>query len=76
MRRRWRSRASTRRPAPSRAAPSLIAQDRYGRLSGASAGIDGTLWSDTVNKETDSPGPNDDRVVRIPIPNQGGGGID
>ena len=58
------------------AAPSLIAQDRYGRLSGASAAIDGTLWSDTVNKETDAPGPNDDRVVRIPIPDQGGGGID
>ncbi|MBD0323462.1 MAG: PQQ-dependent sugar dehydrogenase [Aldersonia sp.] len=57
------------------AAPSLIAQDRYGRMNGAGVGVDGVLWASTVNKGAGQPGPNDDRVVRIPIP-QGGGGVD
>nr|WP_245672769.1 PQQ-dependent sugar dehydrogenase [Aldersonia kunmingensis] len=55
------------------AAPSLIVQDRYGRLNGASVGADGILWSATINKDGGQPGPNDDRVIRIPIPQNGGG---
>ena len=57
------------------AAPVLAAQDRYGRLGGASAGVDGLLWVSTVNKDGGQPGPNDDRVVRIQFP-AGGGGFD
>ncbi|MCX5046118.1 PQQ-dependent sugar dehydrogenase [Aldersonia sp. NBC_00410] len=55
------------------AAPSLIVQDRYGRLNGAAVGADGILWASTVNKDGGVPGPNDDRVIRIPIPQNGGG---
>ncbi|MFE7798165.1 PQQ-dependent sugar dehydrogenase [Nocardia sp. NPDC057440] len=55
--------------------PSLIAQDKYGQLGGAAAGGDGTIWVATVNKTDGQPGPFDDRVVRIPPP-QGGGGSD
>ncbi|MGN2636731.1 PQQ-dependent sugar dehydrogenase [Nocardia takedensis] len=56
-------------------APSLLAQDKYGRLSGATVGPDGSFWVGTVNKADGSqPGPNDDRVVRIPLPQAGGGG--
>lgn len=55
------------------AAPSLIVQDRYGRLNGAAAGADGILWAATINKDGGQPGPNDDRVIRIPIPQNGGG---
>ncbi len=57
------------------AAPALIAEDRYGRLEGAAAGADGEVWVTTVNKSGGDPGPTDDRVVRIPPP-QGGGGFD
>ncbi|MEV0293083.1 PQQ-dependent sugar dehydrogenase [Nocardia sp. NPDC050710] len=56
------------------AAPSLLAQDRYGQLGGATIGPDGTFWVGTVNKTDGQPGPNDDRVVRIPLPQAGGGG--
>ncbi|WP_280235483.1 PQQ-dependent sugar dehydrogenase [Nocardia cyriacigeorgica] len=59
------------------AAPTLVAQDKYGRLSGAAAGGDGTIWVSTANKdEGGAPGPFDDRVVRIPPPSAGGGGPD
>nr|WP_235916181.1 PQQ-dependent sugar dehydrogenase [Spelaeibacter cavernicola] len=57
------------------AAPSLVAQDKYGQLGGAGLGPDGTLWASTVNKTGGQPGPNDDRVVKIPVP-AGGGGSD
>ncbi|MBY6411190.1 PQQ-dependent sugar dehydrogenase [Rhodococcus sp. BP-252] len=57
------------------AAPSLVAQDRYGQLNGAAISGDGTIWAGTVNKNGDAPGPNDDRVVKIPVP-AGGGGFD
>ncbi|MEU7628890.1 PQQ-dependent sugar dehydrogenase [Nocardia sp. NPDC049220] len=58
------------------ATPTLLAQDRYGQLGGAAAGSDGTVWVTTVNKTDGQPGPNDDRVVRIPPPQAGGGGPD
>ncbi|MDJ0391985.1 PQQ-dependent sugar dehydrogenase [Rhodococcus sp. G-MC3] len=57
------------------AAPSLLVQDRYGQLNGAAIAPDGQIWASTVNKNGDAPGPNDDRVVKIPIP-AGGGGFD
>lgn len=56
-------------------APALIAEGRYGHLEGAAVGADGTVWVSTVNKSDGDPGPTDDRVVRIPPP-QGGGGFD
>ncbi|MGO4612547.1 sorbosone dehydrogenase family protein [Nocardia sp. 2YAB30] len=58
------------------AAPTLLAQDKYGQLGGAAAGADGTVWVTTVNKTDGQPGPFDDRVVRIPPPQAGGGGPD
>ncbi len=57
------------------AAPSLLVQDRYGQLNGAAIAPDGQIWAGTVNKNGDAPGPNDDRVVKIPVP-AGGGGFD
>ncbi|MFD4266185.1 PQQ-dependent sugar dehydrogenase [Rhodococcus sp. NPDC058481] len=57
------------------AAPSLIAENRYGRLGAAALGAEGMIWASTVNKTDGEPGPNDDRVVKIPAP-QGGGGFD
>lgn len=58
------------------AAPSLVAQDKYGRLGGAALGANSEVWVSTVNKSGgDVPAPSDDRVVRIPAP-QGGGGFD
>ncbi|MFG1795629.1 PQQ-dependent sugar dehydrogenase [Nocardia sp. NPDC049149] len=57
-------------------APTLTAQDKYGQLGGATAGPDGSIWVGTVNKTDGQPGPNDDRVVRIPPPQAGGGGPD
>ncbi|MFI9407545.1 PQQ-dependent sugar dehydrogenase [Nocardia sp. NPDC052316] len=57
-------------------APTLIAQDKYGQLGGATVGVDGAIWVGTVNKTDGQPGPNDDRVVRIPPPQAGGNGPD
>ncbi|MFD4366474.1 PQQ-dependent sugar dehydrogenase [Rhodococcus sp. NPDC058521] len=57
------------------AAPSVVAKDRYGRLNGAALGEDGQIWVGTVNKDGGEPGPNDDRVVKMPLPS-GGGGFD
>lgn len=57
------------------AAPSLLVQDKYGQLNGAAIAPDGQIWTGTVNKNSDTPGPNDDRVVKIPVP-AGGGGFD
>lgn len=57
-------------------APTMIAQDKYGQLGGATVGADGTIWVGTVNKTDGQPGPNDDRVVRIPPPQAGGNGPD
>jgi hypothetical protein len=49
-------------------APELVAQNRYGMLNGAALGPDGTVWVATVNKSAGGqPGPNDDRVVKIPL---------
>ncbi|WP_067832679.1 PQQ-dependent sugar dehydrogenase [Nocardia lijiangensis] len=57
-------------------APTLLAQDRYGQLGGATIGPDGNVWVGTVNKTDGQPGPNDDRVVRIPPQSAGGTGPD
>lgn len=58
------------------AEPSVVAKDRYGRLNGAALGSDGLIWVATVNKDgSGRPGPNDDRVVKMPLPT-GGGGFD
>lgn len=57
------------------AAPSLLVQDKYGQLNGAALAPDGQIWAGTVNKNGDGAGPNDDRVVKIPVP-AGGGGFD
>ncbi|GAB2922928.1 PQQ-dependent sugar dehydrogenase [Rhodococcus aerolatus] len=57
--------------------PATLAQGAYGRLSGADAAPDGTVWVGTVNTAGDpgaTPGPTDDRVVRIQPPAGGGGG--
>jgi hypothetical protein len=34
------------------------------------------IWLDTVNKTSGKPGPNDDRVIRIPPPSPTSGGSD
>ncbi|RJO74998.1 oxidoreductase [Nocardia panacis] len=57
-------------------APSLAVQDKYGALYGATAGPDGNAWVTTANKSSGPGGPTDDRVVRIPPPQPGGGGPD
>ncbi|MEV0076807.1 PQQ-dependent sugar dehydrogenase [Nocardia neocaledoniensis] len=57
-------------------APTLIAQDKYGKLLGATAGADGSVWVTTINKTDGEPGEFDDRVVRIPPPQGGAGGPD
>lgn len=54
------------------AAPTLIVQDKYGRLGGAAPGGDGTIWATTVNND-DNHGPFDDRVIKIPPPSQSTG---
>lgn len=57
--------------------PDTLVPGKYGRLSGADAGPDGTVWAGTVNTAGDpgsTPGPTDDRVVRIQPPSGGGGG--
>ncbi|WP_062984812.1 PQQ-dependent sugar dehydrogenase [Nocardia anaemiae] len=54
------------------AAPTFTVQDKYGRLGGAAAGADGTIWATTVNND-DNHGPFDDRVIKIPPPSQGTG---
>ncbi|WP_040811132.1 PQQ-dependent sugar dehydrogenase [Nocardia concava] len=53
------------------AAPSVLAQDKYGRLDGATLGGDGNIWVGTVNKPDGNPNQYDDRVVRIPPPSAG-----
>jgi glucose/arabinose dehydrogenase len=55
------------------AAPSLLYQDKWGRLNGAAAGPNGMIWVDTVNKIGGQPTPTDDRVIVI-LPSGGGGG--
>ncbi len=55
------------------AAPSLLSQDKYGRLDGATLGGDGNIWAATVNKTDGQPNQYDDRVVRIPPPSGGNG---
>ncbi|MFC6012924.1 PQQ-dependent sugar dehydrogenase [Nocardia lasii] len=55
-------------------APTLIVQDKYGKLLGATAGSDGAIWATTINKSGGTPGEFDDRVVRIPPPSGGQGG--
>ncbi|MDI9917775.1 PQQ-dependent sugar dehydrogenase [Rhodococcus sp. IEGM 1379] len=57
------------------AAPGTVAKDTYGQLGGLAVGSDGLLWVSTINKTAGEPGPNDDRVIKIPMPS-GGGGID
>ncbi|EOM76224.1 PQQ-dependent sugar dehydrogenase [Rhodococcus rhodnii] len=56
-------------------APGLLAQNRYGALSGAAVSPTGEIWAGTVNKLAADPTPTDDRVVKIPPPS-GGGGFD
>lgn len=55
--------------------PGAVAKDTYGQLEGLALGADGLLWVSTVNKSAGEPGPNDDKVVKIPMPS-GGGGVD
>lgn len=55
--------------------PATVAVDTYGQLGGLALGSDGLLWAGTVNKTAGEPGPNDDKVVKIPMPS-GGGGVD
>ena len=55
--------------------PSAVAKDTYGQLEGLALGADGLLWVSTANKTAGEPGPNDDKVVMIPMPS-GGGGVD
>ncbi|RMI35452.1 PQQ-dependent sugar dehydrogenase [Nocardia stercoris] len=55
-------------------APTLLAQNKYGALNGASLGLDGSVWVGTVNKSGQQPGEFDDRVVRIPPPSGSSGG--
>ncbi|QBJ95166.1 oxidoreductase [Rhodococcus sp. ABRD24] len=57
------------------ATPALLAQKLYGRLAGTAISGEGQIWAATVNKSGGEPGPTDDRVVKIPMPN-GGGGFD
>ncbi|WP_336081321.1 PQQ-dependent sugar dehydrogenase [Nocardia sp. SSK8] len=57
-------------------APAMIAQDKYGKLLGATASSDGSVWVTTINKTDGEPGEFDDRVVRIPPPQGGGSGPD
>jgi glucose/arabinose dehydrogenase len=58
-------------------APTLIVQNRYGMLKAAALAPDGSIWVGTVNKNPGGkPGPNDDRVVKIPPPGGAGGGKD
>ncbi|MBY8856347.1 PQQ-dependent sugar dehydrogenase [Nocardia sp. CA2R105] len=52
--------------------PTMVAQNKYGQLNGASLAPDGYVWVDTVNKPS-AAGPLDDRVVRIPPPKGGSG---
>ncbi|MCW2300831.1 oxidoreductase [Rhodococcus sp. WS1] len=56
-------------------APSAVAKDTYGQLGGLALGSDGLMWASTINKTAGEPGPNDDKVVKIPMPS-GSGGID
>lgn len=53
--------------------PTLVAQNKYGQLNGASLAPDGYVWVDTMNKPS-AAGPLDDRVVRIPPPKGASGG--
>lgn len=58
-------------------APTLIVQNKYGMLNAAEMAPDGNIWVGTVNKDPGgAPGPNDDRVVRIPPPGGAGGAKD
>lgn len=54
-------------------APTLAVVDQYGMLGGAALGPNGLVWAGTVNKTGGTPGPNDDRVVLIPLEGGGGG---
>ncbi|OZD09163.1 oxidoreductase [Rhodococcus sp. 06-235-1A] len=58
------------------AEPTLLIQDRYGQLNGATSSADGQILVGTVNKSGAEPGPTDDRVVKVPFPGGGGGGFD
>ncbi|MCJ0976575.1 PQQ-dependent sugar dehydrogenase [Rhodococcus sp. ARC_M12] len=58
------------------AEPTLLIQDEYGQLGGATSSADGQILVGTVNKTGPTPGPTDDRVVKVPFPGGGGGGFD
>jgi glucose/arabinose dehydrogenase len=65
------------RPAPNGASftgdPETLLQNRYGRLSAATAAPDGLLWIGTTNKGSGGKVvPSDDRVIRIQPPTGGG----
>jgi glucose/arabinose dehydrogenase len=65
------------RPAPNGASftgdPETLLQNRYGRLSAATAAPDGLLWIGTTNKGAGGKVvPSDDRVIRIQPPTGGG----
>ena len=58
------------------AEPTLLIQGEYGQLNGATSSADGQILVGTVNKNGTAVGPTDDRVVKVPFPGGGGGGID
>ncbi|MBY4205157.1 MAG: PQQ-dependent sugar dehydrogenase [Rhodococcus sp.] len=58
------------------AEPTLLIQDKYGQLNGATSTSDGQILVGTVNKNGTAVGPTDDRVVKVPFPAGGGGGFD
>jgi hypothetical protein len=53
--------------------PETLLENRYGRLSAATAAPDGLLWIGTTNKGSGGKTtPSDDRVIRIQPPTGGG----
>lgn len=56
--------------------PETVLQNTYGRFTGADVGADGLVWVGTANKDGGTPGPTDDRVIRIRPPSGSGSGPD
>jgi glucose/arabinose dehydrogenase len=57
-------------------APRAALADRYGRLRSLAVAPDGTLWVTTSNREEGAtPQADDDRILRIVLPDSGGAGI-
>ena len=54
--------------------PETVLPNAYGHLTGADLGDDGLLWLGTGNEDAGTPGPTDDRAIRIRPPGGGAGG--